>query len=67
MAEHYDEGDQINYKQWTTVDRCTLETIVADTDTFIDNLVKRAEKLIAHHYVSKSQAYETQRHYQNRR
>lgn len=48
--------DEITYKQWTQVDRCSLETIVKSTDDFVDNLVESIPKFLQHDFIARQQA-----------
>ena len=50
-----DSGNDITYKQWLKTDRCSLETIVKNSDDFLEELTDKLCKLTKHHYVSKSQ------------
>jgi hypothetical protein len=48
--------DEIRYKQWVTVDRCTIIEKIENITDFIDSLSSNIAKLTRHHYISKSQA-----------
>lgn len=48
--------DEITYKQWTQVDRCSLETIVKLTDDFVDYLVESISKFLQHDIIARQQA-----------
>jgi hypothetical protein len=48
--------DNIEYKQWVTVDRAEMVTIQKPRDDFFESLVQKAKDLKSHHYVSKVQS-----------
>ena len=43
-----EEIEEIEFKQWTTTDRSTLETIVQSTDEFIESFLDKLETLRRH-------------------
>lgn len=47
---------EVTYKQWKTVDRFDLFTVTEPIELFVENLVKKLQKLISHDYVSKEQS-----------
>lgn len=47
--------DEVTYKQWVTVDRCSMETIVKSTDDFIDDFLETLLKLKTHTFISNQQ------------
>lgn len=49
------EIDEIIYKQWISVDRDSLETIIKQTDSFLDSLCEKLQTLLPHSFVSKEQ------------
>ena len=52
--------DSITYKQWTAVDRSTLETMMKSSDEFVDSLCEKLEALRSHSFIAtqQSQFYE---------
>ena len=46
--------DKVRFEIWLQTDRCTLQTLVMDTDEFLDDFCKRLLKLKTHHFVSKT-------------
>ena len=48
--------DEVRFEIWLQTDRCTLQTLVMDTDEFLDDFCKRLLKLKTHHFVSKMQS-----------
>lgn len=48
--------DSIVYKQWVSVDRCTLETIIKSADGFVDSFCEKLETLLPHSFIAKQQA-----------
>ena len=40
--------DSIDYKQWVSVERPTLEIISQSADAFVDSLCKKLEALLSH-------------------
>ena len=48
--------DNITYKQWTAVDRSTLETMVKSSDDFVDSLCEKLEVLRSHSFIATQQA-----------
>lgn len=51
-----DYGEEIEYKQWISTDRCTLTTVKDSLDTFKNKLAECIWKLTVHHFVAKSQS-----------
>lgn len=49
--------DSIVYKQWISVDRCTLETISKSADDFVDSFCEKLETLLPHSFFAKQQAH----------
>ncbi|KYM99353.1 hypothetical protein ALC62_01883 [Cyphomyrmex costatus] len=47
--------DTITYKQWTHVDRTTLQTVVSTVDEFLQVLADGLNKLLRHSYIVKKQ------------
>ena len=59
MLERYfneEEIEEIEFKQWTTTDRSTLQTIVQSTDEFIESFLDKLEKLRRHDFIAKQQS-----------
>ena len=48
--------DTITFKQWVSVDRCTLETFVKPVDEFIDMFCDKVEVLRPHAFIATQQA-----------
>ena len=48
--------DSIQYKQWVSVDRSTLETITKSVDDFEDSFCDQIRLLIPHSFVAKQQS-----------
>lgn len=47
--------DEVTYQQWMTVDRCTMEMVVKNTDDFIEDLMGRLLKLKTHSFIANIQ------------
>lgn len=47
--------DSITYKQWTQVDRSSLQTLITPTDEFLEMLSQALQKLLRHSYLVKKQ------------
>ena len=48
--------DQVKFEIRLQTNRCTLKTLLMDTDEFLDDFCKRLLKLKTHHFVSKMQS-----------
>ena len=48
--------DEVRFEIWLQTDRCTLQTLVMDTDEFLDHFCERLLKLKTHHLFSKMQS-----------
>ena len=48
--------DNIEYIQWTSTDRSTMETITQPVEEFIETFVKALKKLQYHDFIAKMQA-----------
>ncbi|KAK3911628.1 ARL14 effector protein [Frankliniella fusca] len=48
--------DKVLYQQWTSTDRCCLETISKNADEFIDVIIEQLKTLLPHHFISKEQS-----------
>lgn len=48
--------EEIVYKQWSAVDRSSLETYTKEISPFMETLVHQMKELLPHHFVSKMQA-----------
>jgi len=46
----------LTFKQWTAVDRSTLETVTLPSDEFVDALCERLEALQTHSFIAKQQS-----------
>ena len=53
--EHLVDIKEVKYKQWVTVDRCTLMEKTKNFEDFSTSVSERVYKLTRHHYISKSQ------------
>ena len=47
--------DEITYRQWTNVDRSTLQLMISPVDEFLEKLKTDLEKLLLHSYLVKKQ------------
>lgn len=47
--------DEVSYKQWTTTDRCMMETFTKNSDEFIDEFVENLLKLKTHTFIANRQ------------
>ena len=58
LATLLDESmiDTITFKQWVSVDRCTLETFIKPVDEFIDLFCEKLEVLCPHAFIAAQQA-----------
>ena len=50
-----EEIEEIEFKQWTTIDCSTLQTIVQSTDEFIEGFLDKLETLRRHDFIAKQQ------------
>ena len=48
--------ESIIYKQWTSVDRSTLETVSQPADEFAESLCSRLDALLTHSFIAKQQS-----------
>ena len=48
--------DSIVYKQWISVDRCTLETVNKSADDFVDTFCEKLEALLPHSFIARQQS-----------
>lgn len=46
----------LNYKQWTTTDRCELLSLTETIDDFVERLTDQVVQLKSHHFIAKSQS-----------
>ena len=51
-----EEIEEIEFKQWTTTDRSTLQTIAQSTDEFIESFLDKLETLRRHDFIAKQQS-----------
>jgi hypothetical protein len=58
LVKRLDENliDEVTFKQWTAVDRSTLETVTLPSDEFVDALCERLEALQTHSFIAKQQS-----------
>ena len=54
--EEYEITDDINFSQWESTDRTTLQTHVAPVEEFVEMLVYSIDNLSTHSFVSRSQS-----------
>ena len=48
--------DEITYKCWISKPRTSMETVVKDSTSFVDNFCENLLTLLPHHYIAKEQA-----------
>ena len=48
--------DNVVYKQWVSVDRCSLETVSKSADDFVDFFCEKLEILLPHSFIAKQQS-----------
>ena len=48
--------DTLTYKQWVSVDRCTLDTVSSTPEEFVEAFVDKLEALVPHSFVAKQQS-----------
>ncbi|KAK3927342.1 ARL14 effector protein [Frankliniella fusca] len=48
--------ESITYQQWTSTDRCSLETCVKESDEFVQMFIEQLKTLLTHHFMAKEQA-----------
>ena len=51
-----EEIEEVEFKQWTTTDRSTLQTIVQSADEFIESFLDKLETLRRHDFIAKQQS-----------
>jgi len=56
LASVQGASDEIAYKQWMTVDRCTLIDVVEPCTEFLESLSKKIASLVRHHFLAQKQA-----------
>ncbi|KAJ1522002.1 hypothetical protein ONE63_002324 [Megalurothrips usitatus] len=58
MLEYCDSNliENINYEQWTSTDRCSLESLNKTSEDFIETYIDQLKILLPHHYIAKEQA-----------
>ncbi|KAE8740407.1 hypothetical protein FOCC_FOCC014086 [Frankliniella occidentalis] len=58
LSDMFEENmiENVTYQQWTTVDRCSLETITQSSDVFIDTFSNQLKVLLPHHFIAKTQS-----------
>jgi len=57
LVTHFEESfvEDITYKQWLTVDRCMMQTIVKNVQEFVDDFCNLLLKLNTHDFIAKMQ------------
>ncbi len=48
--------DTVTYKQWTAVDRSTLETVSEPSDEFVESLGEKLGALLPHSFIATQQS-----------
>jgi len=48
--------DYVQYKQWVSTDRSTLETITKTTDEFVESFCEQLKLLLTHSFIAKQQS-----------
>ena len=48
--------DNVVYKQWVSVDRCTLETVSKSADDFVEAFCEKLKVLLPHSFIAKQQS-----------
>ena len=48
--------DNVVFKQWVSVDRCTLETVSKPADEFVDAFCEKLKVLITHSFIARQQS-----------
>lgn len=48
--------DTVTYKQWTAVDRSTLETVIENSDEFVESFGDKLESLLPHSFIATQQS-----------
>lgn len=48
--------DTVTYKQWTAVDRSTLETVSEPSDEFVESFAEKLEALLPHSFIATQQS-----------
>ncbi|XP_034249688.1 uncharacterized protein LOC117650392 [Thrips palmi] len=58
MLEYLDANfiDTLTYDQWTSTDRCDLETLLKKSDDFVETYIEKLKILLPHHHIAKEQA-----------
>ena len=58
LEQHFDEymTDRIEFKQWTTTDRATLETKVLSVDEFVRMFLAALPTVLLHDFIAKQQS-----------
>ena len=56
MPERCFNKEEIEFKQWTTTDRSSLQTIVQSTDEYIVNFPDKLETLRRHDFIAMQQS-----------
>lgn len=58
MEKLFDEHfiTQIEYKEWTQTDRCTLRTSICTPDEYVDRLLQQLRQLQTHDFIARTQS-----------
>lgn len=58
MLENFEQTGlvEIKYKKWSTTDRCNLDTLIVDPETFTEQFISHLKILIPHHFISFQQS-----------
>ena len=51
-----EDKDELRYKKWVSVDRCTLQEVVESADDFLASFSSAIVKLLRHHFVAQKQS-----------
>ena len=51
-----EEKDELRYKKWVSVDRCTLQEVVESQEEYLESFSMAVVKLLRHHHISHKQS-----------
>ena len=51
-----EEQEELRYKKWISVDRCTLQDVIESQEEYLESLSSAVVKLLRHHYISLKQS-----------
>jgi len=55
-ALHDNFVETVTYNQWTSTDRCSLETMIKGADEFVELFISQLKKLLPHNFLAKEQS-----------